>query len=251
MADDPKIEDGERSVTLIKQDWQERLAASRRGPPTPAESDAEITASQRPGPLENQAAPSFNTPGAPANARPPGGEARARVNERLEQLVRLQWRQSRLNWAILAMLSLLLVSQVLLLVRLQPLDLRHQLAQWRAWGLGHQGTLRRSPDGQGQPGRAAVTPGPHPEPQLKLADKPGLPSPPVGQAEALPPERPPAAQVMYVGSTRSNKYHYPTCKWAKQIKPGSLIRFKSVEEARQRHYIPCPVCKPPPLGPEP
>jgi hypothetical protein len=53
------------------------------------------------------------------------------------------------------------------------------------------------------------------------------------------------ASAVYVGSKTSNKYHYPGCKWAKQIRPERLIRFKSAKEAQERHYIPCPVCKPP------
>jgi hypothetical protein len=47
------------------------------------------------------------------------------------------------------------------------------------------------------------------------------------------------------GSKTSNKYHYPTCKWAKQIKQSNLIKFGSPEEAQEAGYIPCPVCKPP------
>jgi hypothetical protein len=84
--------------------------------------------------------------------------------------------------------------------------------------------------------------------KLTVEDKPGLPSYQASQAQVLPPNRPSAAKVVYVGSKNSNKYHYPTCKWAKQIKPGGLITFKSVEEARHRHYFPCPACKPPPLA---
>ncbi len=57
------------------------------------------------------------------------------------------------------------------------------------------------------------------------------------------------AKVVYVGSKTSNKYHYPTCKWAQRIRPERLIIFKSVKEAQERHYIPCPACKPPPLSP--
>jgi hypothetical protein len=53
-----------------------------------------------------------------------------------------------------------------------------------------------------------------------------------------------AAETIYVGSTTSNKYHYPTCMWAKTIKPSRLIKFKSVKEAQSRGYVPCPVCKP-------
>jgi hypothetical protein len=47
------------------------------------------------------------------------------------------------------------------------------------------------------------------------------------------------------GSKTSNKYHYPTCKWTKQISPSNLVKFKSPEEAQKAGYIPCPVCKPP------
>lgn len=57
-----------------------------------------------------------------------------------------------------------------------------------------------------------------------------------------------AAETIYVGSITSNKYHFPACKWAKTIKPSHLIKFKSVEEAQEKHYNPCPVCKPPPLS---
>ncbi len=53
------------------------------------------------------------------------------------------------------------------------------------------------------------------------------------------------APVKYVGSVTSNKYHYPDCKWAKQIAPSKLVPFKSVEEAKEEGYIPCPACKPP------
>ena len=53
------------------------------------------------------------------------------------------------------------------------------------------------------------------------------------------------APVRYVGSATSNKYHYPDCKWAKQIGPKRLVTFKSAEEAKEEGYIPCPACKPP------
>ncbi len=47
------------------------------------------------------------------------------------------------------------------------------------------------------------------------------------------------------GSKHSNKYHYPTCRWAKKIKPYNLVIFESPEEAIEAGYIPCKVCKPP------
>jgi len=73
-----------------------------------------------------------------------------------------------------------------------------------------------------------------------------LPSPPAGPAEAVPPKWDAEAEVEVVGSKTSNKYHYPTCKWGRQISPWKLIKFKSTTEAQERNYIPCPVCKPPP-----
>lgn len=53
------------------------------------------------------------------------------------------------------------------------------------------------------------------------------------------------APVKYVGSITSNKYHYPDCKWAAQIRPDKLQTFSSVKEAREMGYIPCPTCRPP------
>jgi tetrahydromethanopterin S-methyltransferase subunit G len=53
------------------------------------------------------------------------------------------------------------------------------------------------------------------------------------------------APVKYVGYMGSNKYHYPTCKWAAQIKNYKHLTFSSIKEARGKGYIPCPTCKPP------
>jgi len=47
-----------------------------------------------------------------------------------------------------------------------------------------------------------------------------------------------------VASKNSDKYHRPSCKWAKRIKPENLIRFESAEAARKKGYKPCKVCKP-------
>jgi len=75
-----------------------------------------------------------------------------------------------------------------------------------------------------------------------------LPSPPAGPAEAVSPNRDAEAEVELVGFKNSNRYHYPTCKWARTRYPSNLIKFKSVAEAQERLYVPCPVCKPPPLS---
>lgn len=54
-----------------------------------------------------------------------------------------------------------------------------------------------------------------------------------------------AADFKYVGSSKSNKYHYPDCKWAQKIKFENLVTFKSAKEALAAGYVPCKVCKPP------
>jgi len=51
--------------------------------------------------------------------------------------------------------------------------------------------------------------------------------------------------VQYLGSITSNKYHYPTCKWAKTIIPTKVRGFNSVAEAQKAGYIQCPTCRPP------
>jgi len=49
----------------------------------------------------------------------------------------------------------------------------------------------------------------------------------------------------FVGSSKSDKYHYPYCQWAKKINPANLVEFSSSEEARKAGYVPCKVCSPP------
>jgi hypothetical protein len=54
-----------------------------------------------------------------------------------------------------------------------------------------------------------------------------------------------AAEYKYVGSAKSNKYHYPSCQWALKIKPENLVTFESAKAALEAGYIPCKVCRPP------
>jgi methylphosphotriester-DNA--protein-cysteine methyltransferase len=49
----------------------------------------------------------------------------------------------------------------------------------------------------------------------------------------------------FYGSSRSNKYHYPGCTWARKIKPSNLVVFTSPEQAVKAGYTPCKVCAPP------
>lgn len=49
----------------------------------------------------------------------------------------------------------------------------------------------------------------------------------------------------YVGSSRSNIYHYTDCEWARKILNSNLIKFTTVSEALARGYRHCHVCYPP------
>jgi micrococcal nuclease len=53
------------------------------------------------------------------------------------------------------------------------------------------------------------------------------------------------ASGYFVGSKNSDVYHYPDCASAKKIKPGNLVIFNSVEEAKAASYRPCKNCNPP------
>ena len=52
-------------------------------------------------------------------------------------------------------------------------------------------------------------------------------------------------EKVFVGSIKSNKYHYPDCEWAKKIKPSNEIWFSSSADAVAHGYVPCKVCNPP------
>ena len=47
------------------------------------------------------------------------------------------------------------------------------------------------------------------------------------------------------GSAKSDKYHYPSCRWAEKIDAKNMVRFNSPEEAIKAGYKPCKVCVPP------
>ena len=52
-------------------------------------------------------------------------------------------------------------------------------------------------------------------------------------------------EIVLVGSANSNKYHYPSCRWAKEIRPYNLVTFSSVKDAKSKGYVACKVCRPP------
>lgn len=45
-------------------------------------------------------------------------------------------------------------------------------------------------------------------------------------------------------SAKSNRYHLPSCRYAKKIKKEYLIIFETPEEAIDARYVPCKVCLP-------
>lgn len=51
-------------------------------------------------------------------------------------------------------------------------------------------------------------------------------------------------RVKYVASKKRAPFHYPWCRWAKQISPHNLQTFSSREEAIQAGHRPCKVCNP-------
>jgi len=53
-----------------------------------------------------------------------------------------------------------------------------------------------------------------------------------------------ATSGKYLGSIESDKYHYPTCRWAEKILSHHRIWFKDEAAAKAAGYVPCGVCEP-------
>jgi hypothetical protein len=47
-----------------------------------------------------------------------------------------------------------------------------------------------------------------------------------------------------VGSTSSNRYHRPDCRYAIKIKPENRVYFANADEAERQGYLPCKTCNP-------
>ena len=58
-----------------------------------------------------------------------------------------------------------------------------------------------------------------------------------------------ASSCNFVGSKNSDVYHYPDCRYAKNIKSGNRVCFDTPEDAVAAGYRPCKVCKPPSKSP--
>lgn len=53
-----------------------------------------------------------------------------------------------------------------------------------------------------------------------------------------------ALATTYVGSAKSDKFHYTDCRAAQRIKSSNLVYFYSREEALNAGYVPCGICHP-------
>lgn len=60
----------------------------------------------------------------------------------------------------------------------------------------------------------------------------------------VPEPEPQPVSATYVGSSKSDKFHYPSCRYAKNILPENLISFSSRNNALSSGYTPCGGCKP-------
>lgn len=87
---------------------------------------------------------------------------------------------------------------------------------------------------------AAPTPSPSPRPAA--APEPASSPDPTPSPTPLPAALPQSGT--YVGSVDSNKYHIPSCRYAKAILPKNEIWFDSSAQAQAAGYSACKVCKP-------
>jgi hypothetical protein len=76
--------------------------------------------------------------------------------------------------------------------------------------------------------------------QLSDAKESQADSPTVSETQAESAE----TEYEYVASKSSNVFHKPSCRWAKNIKPGNLVVYNNKDEATKADKRPCKSCKP-------
>ena len=106
-----------------------------------------------------------------------------------------------------------------------------------------------------QPPAESSAPESKPEPAPVPEEKPETP-PQAQQPEPTTPVKPEEPvdleqafrdklnQYNYVGSSGSDKYHKPSCRWTKEINDGNLVHFDTKEAAIAAGYTACGTCKP-------
>ena len=53
-----------------------------------------------------------------------------------------------------------------------------------------------------------------------------------------------SSSTTYWGSSKSNKFHYPSCEWGQKISSRNKVVFHSRSDAINSGYVPCQVCSP-------
>jgi len=89
------------------------------------------------------------------------------------------------------------------------------------------------PQAEELPPTSEPEPAPQPAPQESVTD----PEPEKAHWEWL-------KDYNYVGSAESDKYHYPRCRWTREINADNLVHFNTIEEADSMGYSACGVCHP-------
>jgi competence protein ComEC len=81
--------------------------------------------------------------------------------------------------------------------------------------------------------------------QVTETTQPSQTSPPETTAptETVQPQQPQQVGA-YVGSIKSDIFHYPNCRYVKKILPENMIWFASRDDAIAQGYRPCKVCNP-------
>ncbi|MEO0097264.1 MAG: Ada metal-binding domain-containing protein [candidate division WOR-3 bacterium] len=57
-------------------------------------------------------------------------------------------------------------------------------------------------------------------------------------------EKPTEKKLIYIGNSKTLKFHQSDCQWAKKINPANKVYFNSKEEALKKGYQPCKICNP-------
>lgn len=69
------------------------------------------------------------------------------------------------------------------------------------------------------------------------------------KSSVIKPQAPPSSSTTetnnkYIGNSNTKKFHYDTCRYASEIAPNHRVYFNTRQEAIEKGYIPCKVCKP-------
>ena len=85
---------------------------------------------------------------------------------------------------------------------------------------------------------------PEPEPESEVESEPETEIEPEPEVDSEQTSRDKLLEYNYIGSSQSDKYHKPTCRWTDKINDENLIHFDTEEEAVAAGYQPCGTCKP-------